>query len=480
MHAKTTSATGSDSTQALTSLALLEGLARVHPWILVVDADRRVTWSSPELAPLLGLDRIRPGSDARQFFARMPRPERVIPLRSRLSGRTHMTSMPIEVCGADGDVRKLDVDLMRIGDGDEEYIVAIGRCRDENPPDPLEVEMLEQLDDSLIALDADGFVRRANAAACRLLGSDEEGLVAQPISALLARRGVPLEILGELFASSSLDDDVEVTLGDEPEGSRRFGVSVANLSSGRRALRLRELPDEADEIAALRRLNEELEHALGALAHDLRSPLAGVLGFSRLLREDYAEQLDETGRHFIDRIERGARSMERLLRDLLELARIGQPGEVPALIDAHALLRQLAADLKPRLEETGIALVLPAGQSGPLYCDRARLYQLFSNLIGNAIQHMGRGGDARIEVQVFERSDHHEIVVSDNGCGVDPAHRDRIFESFQSFGTSDQGESGTGMGLAIVRRIAEKYAGRAWLDSEHAPGASFHVTLPRP
>ena len=225
--------------------------------------------------------------------------------------------------------------------------------------------------------------------------------------------------------------------------------------------------------------NEELEHCIGAIAHDLRSPLVGLLGFSRLLRQDYDDSLDETGHHFLDRIEQAARTMESLIHDLLELARLGESGERPALVDPREVLLQLAAELKPRLEAAGIDLVLPTGLMSRMYCDRSRMYQVFSNLIGNAIDHMGPRRDARIEVSIEEDDRQHEIVVSDNGRGVDPAHRDRIFEVFQSIGTRSDGRRGTGMGLAIVKKIVEKRGGRVWLQSEPGCGARFHVTLPR-
>jgi signal transduction histidine kinase len=229
----------------------------------------------------------------------------------------------------------------------------------------------------------------------------------------------------------------------------------------------------------LRKTADELEHCVGALAHDLRSPLAGLLGFARLLREDYKDSLDEAGRHFVRRIEQGARTMESMIQDLLELARIGAPGEGPWRVDPREVLQQLAAETKPRLEANGIELEISDDLPSRVQCDRSRLYQVLSNLIGNAIDHMGARSDARIEVRILEHDDRHEIVVSDNGRGVDPEQRERIFEIFQSIATRGSGARGTGMGLAIVRKIAEKHGGRAWVDGEPGEGARFHVTLPR-
>ena len=105
------------------------------------------------------------------------------------------------------------------------------------------------------------------------------------------------------------------------------------------------------------RANDELEHCITSLAHDLRSPLVALLGFSRLLRQEYGEAIGETGRHFVDRIEEAGRTIEGLVHHVLELSRAGQPGERTALVDPREVLSQLRAELKPRLEEAGIELI---------------------------------------------------------------------------------------------------------------------------
>ena len=124
-----------------------------------------------------------------------------------------------------------------------------------------------------------------------------------------------------------------------------------------------------------------------------------------------------------------------------------------------------------------VALVLPEDPPA-LVCERTRLYQLFSNLVGNALDHMGDAPDARIEVAIDEEPHHHVISVRDNGRGIAPEHCERIFEVFQSLGPRRDGSRGTGMGLAIVRKIAETQGGQAWVESEPGRGACFKVRLP--
>jgi signal transduction histidine kinase len=141
------------------------------------------------------------------------------------------------------------------------------------------------------------------------------------------------------------------------------------------------------------------------------------------------------------------------------------------------VLLQLRSECKPRLEQQGVALELP--ESPPLLlCDRTRLYQLFSNLVGNALDHMGETPHGRIVVEVRESADRHVLVVADNGRGVAAEERERIFEMFHTV-QRPGGRKGTGIGLAIVRKIAERHGGRAWVEDAPSGGAAFHVLLPR-
>jgi two-component system CheB/CheR fusion protein len=240
---------------------------------------------------------------------------------------------------------------------------------------------------------------------------------------------------------------------------------------------LRDVTERRRTEDDLARSNAQLEHYVDAVSHDLRSPLVSLLGFSRLLREDYGARLDEKGGHFLDRIEQAGRTMESLIHDLLELSRIGRTESTKSLIDPRSVLAPLYAEFKPRVDQEGVSLELP--ENPPLLmCNRTRLYQLFSNLVSNALDHMGTVEHPAIRVEVKSLQDAHQITVSDNGKGIDPAHQDRIFEIFQSLGPRKDGRRGTGIGLAIVKKIVETHGGRVWVDSRPGQGASFHLTLP--
>jgi signal transduction histidine kinase len=202
-----------------------------------------------------------------------------------------------------------------------------------------------------------------------------------------------------------------------------------------------------------------------------------VLGFARLLSEDYGDRLDEQGLRFLRRIEEAGRTMEALVHDLLEFARIGRTEPRRVHVDPREVLLQLHAELKPRLEEAQIELSLPE-QPPLVWCDRTQLYQVLSNLVGNALDHAGPMRRPIIEVSVTAEEGRRHLVVRDHGRGVDPTDHDRIFEIFQTRGVRRNGKRGTGIGLAIVRKIAESHGGAAWVESRIGEGAAFHATFP--
>jgi signal transduction histidine kinase len=177
--------------------------------------------------------------------------------------------------------------------------------------------------------------------------------------------------------------------------------------------------------------------------------------------------------------------MDGLIRDLLELSRIRKSETATGLLDPRSVLLQVEAELKLRLEETGVQLELP--EDPPLVrADGTRLYQMFSNLIGNALTH-GFDGDTtptgarngkRVSIEVKDHGDEHEIIVSDNGRGIAPEDHERIFEAFKTGRGVRRGEQSHGIGLAIVKKIAHAHGGRTWVESEPGNGAHFHVVLP--
>ena len=333
--------------------------------------------------------------------------------------------------------------------------------------------ILDAAPDPIVAIDCEGRVRYVNAACGRLFERASAEVIGHHLS----------ELIGKHQRDADSPDGVRCGHAELrlPSGETRWvAYSAKQLRDSPTGIAVAYLRDETERRhneLQLSRQNDELEQTVRSLAHDLRSPLVSVLGFSRLLLEEFSLPLGDRGTHFLERITEAGRTMETLIRDLLDFARIGHAGEQRGLVDPRELLLQLRGELKPRLEQSGIELRLP--EDPPLLCcDRTRLYQLFSNLIGNALDHMGPCEKPEVRVEVRETPEWHQIVVRDNGRGVSATERERIFEMFHSV-PYPGGRKGTGIGLAIVKKIAERHGGRAFVESEPGTGAAFHVLLPR-
>jgi PAS domain S-box-containing protein len=467
---------------------LLEALARVYRWVLVTDADRRVLWTSDALSEIEGFDTLDLGADARAFLGSMPHPEQVFPLRANLRHRSQLSDVPLELHTKSGENVAVEVSVLKV-ETDEpraSLLLAIARPRDvealgRDAASGLDGAIIDAASEAIVAVDADGFVIRANHAAANLLGCVSQDLAGRPAAVAFGAAAPDIERVARALAGGHRLAECEVSLTRRDGRTLRAHLAASPLplaGATGQVLVMHDVSERCEREDELRRANGELEHCVNALAHDLRSPLVALLGFSRLLRQDYGQNLDDTGTHFLDRIEQAGRTMEGLIHDLLELSRIGQPGERPSMVDPRAVLLQLHAELKPRLEEAGITLLLPDPPPPLVFCDRTRLYQLFSNLIGNAVDHMGETSDPCIEVRVTETQEGHQIEVRDNGRGIPPEHHERIFEVFQSLSWRRDGRRGTGIGLAIVKKIAESRGGRAWVESAPGAGSRFIVSLP--
>jgi PAS domain S-box-containing protein len=231
-----------------------------------------------------------------------------------------------------------------------------------------------------------------------------------------------------------------------------------------------------EKTAQLERSNAELETFAYVASHDLRQPLRSVTGFIGLLDEQYGLGLPEEGQGFIRFAREGARRMDRLIVGLLEYSRIGRAEPVSEQLDLGPVARCAIDDLKLLLDEAGAVVDLPA--TWPLVAGReGELTRLFQNLIGNAAKYRDPSRPIRIAVAVAEDAAGWRISVSDNGIGIEPRYFDRIFGIFQRLHAAGEYE-GTGIGLALCKKIVERHGGRIWLDSQPGRGATFHFTLP--
>jgi PAS domain S-box-containing protein len=235
--------------------------------------------------------------------------------------------------------------------------------------------------------------------------------------------------------------------------------------------RTAELRKMADELT---RSNKDLKEFAYVVSHDLREPLQVVKGFLRLFEKRYKDKLDEKAEQLIRFTIDGAERMQELIKDLLEYAQVGTKGKKFKSTDCSLILNNAVSNLKVSLEESvGVVThdTLPT-----VMADAIQLSSLFQNLVGNAIKF--RGSEApRIHMSAERKGDKWLFSVRDNGIGMNPEFADRIFDVFQRLHSSDE-YPGTGIGLAICKKIVEHHGGKIWVESEPGKGATFYFTIP--
>ncbi|MDB6034361.1 MAG: hypothetical protein JWM16_4699, partial [Verrucomicrobiales bacterium] len=228
--------------------------------------------------------------------------------------------------------------------------------------------------------------------------------------------------------------------------------------------------------AQLREALNELEAYSYSIAHDMRAPLRGMQGFSKLLVEDYSSQLDRTAQEYLRRISNSADRMDRLIQDVLNYSKIVSGALQLVPIDVHPLLEDIIQTYSNlQLSEVKITLHEPLP---PVMANLAALTQVFSNLLGNAVKFVAPGVTPRVHVKAEPRGEYVRFWFEDNGIGIEPEAQNRIFQLFQRLNRAELYE-GTGLGLAIVRKAVEKMGGKLGLESEFGKGSRFWVELLR-
>ena len=260
------------------------------------------------------------------------------------------------------------------------------------------------------------------------------------------------------------------------ELERRVEERTSELSESNTLLK-REITERRHAEEDLRKINTDLKSFVHIISHDLKTPTISIRGFSSRLLKNYQEQLGERGRKYVEQIDASARRMEALVSDLLELSRIGQVASTFEDVSSLELVKNVSSNLQNRLKEKGIKLVV-AHNLPTIYCDRKRIYQVFENLLINAIKFTRRTDNPKIEIGYQDRGSDGQFYLKDNGIGIDPEHHRKIFEIFHRVERIED-EEGTGLGLTIVERIVASHGGKVWVESEKGKGATFYFTLPK-
>lgn len=230
-------------------------------------------------------------------------------------------------------------------------------------------------------------------------------------------------------------------------------------------------------ITELEAKNAELERFTYSVSHDLRSPLITIRAFLGFVADSLAKGNTEKLKADLDRIDKAAEKMGKLLGEILELSRVGRLFNPPTEVPMEDLVKEALELLSGRIAQHGLEVHISPGLP-VLHVDRPRLLEVFQNLIENSMKFMGDQPYPRIEIGAKKDGDETVFFVRDNGIGINPSYHEKVFGLFNKL---DQKTEGTGIGLALVKRIVEVHGGRIWVESEGiGQGSAFCFTLPCP
>lgn len=272
------------------------------------------------------------------------------------------------------------------------------------------------------------------------------------------------EITGLRRDGSRVSLELSVSLLHDSEGKPKAMVAFS-----------RDISDRKRMETLLQRRNEELEAFAHTLSHDLQTPIAVVEGYARAALEADQEGRTEAERECLESIVSGARRMRQMVNSLLEYAKAGHLETEFHSVEPEEILAEVLLDFEENLTRKGISVSIHDDMP-TITADPVRLRQVFSNLIGNAIRHMGEVPSPRIEIGASRNRETVTFYVRDNGRGIPPEHQPLIFHPFRRFSSS--GSPGLGIGLSTVKRAVESWGGRVWVESEPGKGATFFFTAP--
>lgn len=424
------------------------------------------------------------------------RPLRQLARASRAMGQRNFDT-PLPAAGSD-EVGELVTAFasMRAARKQAELDLADRRREAEHARQDREM-ILSAPQEGICGLDGDGRITFINPSARRLLDwADDEGVglalhdavhhhradgTAYPSCEcpmfLTLRDGQPREVTDEVYWRK---DGTAFPVEYSVSAIRRDDVTTGVVVVFRDITQRRAIEQALhDKTAELERSNTELEQFAYVASHDLREPLRMVTSYMALLERRYGDRLDQDARDFIAFARDGAQRMDRLVLDLLEYSRIGRIAPPKETLTLRQIVDDAVRPLQAQTEAEGGAVRVEDGLDDlpPVFGCRDELARLVQNLVANALKY--HHPDRPPLVTLSARRDGAAVVLSvaDNGIGIDPQYFDRIFMIFQRLHTREQ-YPGTGIGLAICKRVAEQHGGRIWLESTPGQGSTFHVRLP--
>jgi len=350
-----------------------------------------------------------------------------------------------------------------------------------------QAEIIDQTHDAVIAADLDGRITSWNKGAERLFGYTATEIVGRSVLFLLPEElqsqfptlvmaplrehgQHELEMRQRRKSGQECDVHLSLSLRRDQQGSMTGIIGYAiDITERKRAEEM-----QTKLLAEVQHVNEELQQFAYVVSHDLNEPLRAITNFITLLAKRYQGKLDAEADEYISFVTDGAHRQQQMLTALLAYTRIGRPTTEATSVDCCTLLTHVLDDLRLAIAESQAAITydpLPTIQG-----DATRLKQVLQNLISNAIKFRGPV-PPQVHITARRTGTHWQFSVRDNGIGIDLAQAGRLFQVFQRLHPHN-GYEGTGIGLAICKRIVEQYGGRIWVESELGKGTTFFFTLP--
>ncbi len=349
-------------------------------------------------------------------------------------------------------------------------------------------DIVEQSNDAIFSIDLESRVMSWNSGAEKIYGYSPEEIVGQSIFMITKEEGPTQEteeIRTMVMAGTppkmfetvhKRKDGVEIPVALTISCIRNEQDRITEISVISRDITEKRKSEEALKKFSrdLERSNNELKQFAFAAAHDLQEPLRAMANYSDLLTGRYAAMLDERAVKYINRIAESSERMQALIQDLLHYSRVDTHGKPFAEVDLQEVFLSATKNLRIAIEESGAVVV--ADKLPKIQADRSQMLLLFQNLIGNAIKYR-RQETPQISVHSKLENGMLTLDFKDNGIGMEEEHFERIFVIFQRLHTRDE-YPGTGMGLAICKRIVDRHDGAIWVESKPAVGSDFFVRLP--
>lgn len=352
--------------------------------------------------------------------------------------------------------------------------------------------------DAIIFIDSKGAVTFWNPQAERIFGWKENEVLGKVLSGLIipeayrsrhdegienylrTGEGPVLNVLLELSAIKRGGEEFPIELTVLPvhqEGEEFFCAFIRDITQRKNSeSRLVELNDSLQKQAAdLAASNGDLEQFAYIASHDLQEPLRMISSFLSQLENKYAKVIDDKGRKYIYYAKDGATRMRQIILDLLEFSRVGRMEGKKETVDLNEVMEEIRILFRKEIRDKNATILLDP--LPVIQINKTPLRQVFHNLISNALKYSRKEIPVQIQITAVDKKTHWQFAVADNGIGIEKEYFDRIFIIFQRLHGKEE-YSGTGMGLAVTKKIVETWGGKIYLESTVEKGSKFYFTLP--